>query len=59
MSFVIMRRGFHAYAIVIPTPVAIRPTRKACNEYIKSKRNPNEYYIRKVKDAIHIAEVKP
>lgn len=51
MSYVIMRGGSHPIAIVIPTPVAIRKTRKQCSEWIASKKYPNEYYIRHVKDA--------
>lgn len=50
MKFVIMKRGWHAIAIVIPSPVAVRDTRKEANAYVRQQKNPEMYYIRTVKD---------
>lgn len=49
-KYVIMRGGWHPIAIVIPSPVAVRDTRKEANAFINSKRNKDDYYIRCVKD---------
>lgn len=50
--YVVMRGGTHPNAIVIPTPVAVRRTRREANEYIKSRKYPSEYYARHVKDDV-------
>ena len=50
MAYVIMRGGTSPIAIVIPTPVAVRATRKQANDYIKTKRYPGEFYVRHVRD---------
>lgn len=50
MAYVIMRGGSSPVAIIIPTPVAVRATRKQANEFIKGKKYPNEYYVRHVRD---------
>lgn len=48
--FVAMQGGSSPIYIVIPTPRAVFKTRKAANEYIKTKRYPEEWYVRKVDD---------
>lgn len=50
--YVVMKSGTHPNAIVIPTPVAVRRTRREANNYIKSRKHPSEYYVRHVKDDV-------
>lgn len=49
-KYVVMKSGWHAVAFVIPSPVAVRDTRKEANEYVRKQKNPEMYYIRTVKD---------
>lgn len=46
--YVAMRGGSSPIAIVIPSPYAVFSTRKAANDYIKTKRDADFWYVRKV-----------
>lgn len=50
MSYVVMSGYSSPIFFVIPTPVAVRKTRKEANAFIKTKKYPQNYYIRYVKD---------
>lgn len=52
--FIVMQGGSSPIAIVIPTPKAVFSSRKEANEFIKSKRYPHEWYVRRVES--HLRE---
>lgn len=49
-KYVIMRGGSSPIAIIIPTPVAIRDSLAEARFYVKHRKYPDEYYIRRVND---------